>query len=512
MKKYLLFVFAGFIIFSCKQQPSHTEVKKSEPSKKDIVQTVLSDDSSFYYIDFNTYPKNRKELPIGVFDSGTGGLTVFDAIVNFDEFSNISRKAGSDGEIDFNKESFIYLADQANMPYGNYSKENRVDLLKEHIIKDAQFLMSDKYYQSFNDSVYNEDKLPVKAIVIACNTATAYGKKDIENFIKKAGNHVKVIGVIDAGVRGALENFEKEEDGIIGVLATAGTVASNGYVKTITVLKDKMGFTGEIESFQQGGVGIAGAVDEDPDYFDKNLTKPRDNYKGPGLTNDVKIDKALLDIYNFDFDGGKMLCDNKNMDDCSMMQINDTENYVRFHVVSLMEQIKNSNTKNKLKAVILGCTHFPYLLKEFKSTFHELYNYKDKKGNYVYQNFMIKDIKLIDPSINTSKELYEYLEQEKLFNPNGSIEKSEFYISVPNKYNKKNTLNKDNKFPYEYKYGRNAGEIQEYVKVVPFSRTNISDDILGRLKLQIPNVYHLIVDFNKDSPKTKVFDNNTLIK
>ena len=156
------------------------------------------------------------------------------------------------------------------MPYGNYSKEKKVDLLKEHIIKDAQFLMSNKYYQNFNDSVYNEDKLPVKAIVIACNTATAYGKRDIEDFIKKAGNDLKVIGVIDAGVRGALENFKKDEDGIIGVLATVGTVASNGYVKTINVLKDKMGFTGKIESFQQGSIGIAGAVDEDPDYFDKN--------------------------------------------------------------------------------------------------------------------------------------------------------------------------------------------------------------------------------------------------
>jgi glutamate racemase len=512
MKKYLLYVFVGFLIFSCKQQPAVSENKKEEVSKKDIAQTILSDDSSFYYIDFNTYPQNRKELPIGIFDSGTGGLTVFDAIVNFDKFNNSTKKAGSDGEIDFNKESFIYLADQANMPYGNYSKENKVDLLKEHIIKDAQFLMSNKYYQNFNDSVYNEDKLPVKAIVIACNTATAYGKRDIEDFIKKAGNDLKVIGVIDAGVRGALESFNKDEDGIIGVLATAGTVASNGYVKTINALKEKMGFTGTIESYQQGGVGIAGAVDEDPDYFDKKLTKPRDNYKGPGLVNDVKIDKALLDIYNFDFKGGKMLCDSKNVDDCSMMQINDTENYVRYHVVSLMEKIKDSGTKNKLKAVILGCTHFPFLLKEFQNAFDELYNYKDKKGNYVYRNFMIKDVKLIDPSVNTAKELYEYLDEVKLFNSNGSIDKSEFYISVPDRFNKNNTLNKNHKFPYEYKYGRNTGEIQEYVKVVPFSRVNISDDILGRLKLQIPNVYNLIVDFNKDSPKTKVFDNNTLIK
>ncbi len=511
MKNFLSILLIGFVILSCKQQPSQTVNQKNEPHNKDIVETILSDDSDFYHIDFSAYPKDRNNLPIGVFDSGTGGLTVFDAIVNFDEFSNTTQKAGNDGVKDFNKESFIYLADQANMPYGNYSKENKVDLLKEHVIKDAQFLMSNKYYQNYNDSIYNEDKLPVKAIVIACNTATAYGKRDIENFIKKAGNNLKVIGVIDAGVRGALENFEKDEDGIIGVLATAGTVTSKGYVKTINVIKDRLGYTGNIESFQQGGVGIAGAVDEDPDYFDKKLKKPRDNYKGPGLKNDVRIDKALMDIYNFNFDDGKMLCDNPNVDDCSMIQINDTENYVRFHVVSLMETIKNSGTKNKLKAVILGCTHFPYLLKEFKNTFNELYNYKDKKGNYVYREFMVENIKLIDPSINTAKELYEYLEAEKLFNQKGDLRTSEFYISVANKDNSNNKIDNVGRFPYEYKYGRNAGEIQEYVKVVPFSRNNISDDILNRFKDQIPNVYDLMIGFNANNEKVNKLGDSILI-
>ena len=73
------------------------------------------------------------------------------------------------------------------------------------------------------------------------------------------------------------------------------------------------------------------------------MTKPRDNYKGPGLVNDVKIDKALLDIYNFDFKVEKCYAIVKNVDDCSMMQINDTENYVRYHVVSLMERSKFRN-------------------------------------------------------------------------------------------------------------------------------------------------------------------------
>jgi glutamate racemase len=511
MNKYITLLLIGFLIISCKENPVEKKKEQVE-TVKDIQETILKDQNSFYYIDFRKYPKERNQLPIGIFDSGTGGLTVFDAIVNFDQFSNTTKDKGSDGETDFDKESFIYLADQANMPYGNYSNENNVALLKEHVIKDAQFLMSDKYYQNFDDTSFETNKKPVKAIVIACNTATAYGKKDIENFIAKAGVGLKVIGVIDAGVRGALEHFKKDEDGIVGIMATAGTVASNGYVNTLNRIKKEQGFTGNIESFQQGGVGIAGAVDEDPDYYDKNLKQPRDNYKGPGLSDQLKIDKALLDIYNFDFSKGKMLCDNTNVDDCSVMQINDTENYVRYHVVSLMETIKNSGTKNQLKSVILGCTHYPYLLNEFKKAFADLYNYKDKNGNYVYRKYMVKDVILIDPSVNTAKELYEYLQKEKLFNPSGNIKNSEFFISVANKDNPGAGINKEGKFTYEYKYGRKAGQGLEYVKVVPFSRKNISDDTLDRLKEKIPNVYKLIVDFNSKSPKIKGIKEESLIK
>ncbi len=511
MKRYLIVVFLSLLLLNCKQETKQV-IKDSVSTGKTIQETILTDKSSFYYIDFSKYPKERKQLPVGIFDSGTGGLTVFDAIVNFDQFSNATHEKGKDGKIDFNKETFIYLADQANMPYGNYGNENNIALLKEHIIKDAQFLMSDKYYQDFDDTSFETDKSPVKVIVIACNTATAYGKQDIEDFIKKAGVDLKVIGVIDAGVRGALENFKKDEDGIVGIMATAGTVASKGYVNTLKRIKKEQGYTGTIESFQQGGVGIAGAVDEDPDYYDKDLKEPRDNYKGPELNAKVKIDKALLDIYNFDYSNGKMLCDNTNVDDCSMMQINDTENYVRYHVVSLMETIRNSGTQNKLKSVILGCTHYPYLIEEFNKAFKDLYDFKDQKGIYVYRNFMVEDVKLIDPSVNTAKELYEYLQKENLFNPEGNINKSEFFISVANKDNPDAKINAAGKFTYEYKYKRKPEENREYVKVVPFSRKNISDDILKRLKVKIPNVYKLIVDFDMTSKKTASFPKEVMIR
>ncbi|MEW4925118.1 hypothetical protein [Algibacter sp. 2305UL17-15] len=504
-KLKLSFLLLAFLVFGCKNQKQQDIAQTLE--NKDIVSSIIEDKNSFYHIDFENYPKQRANLPVGVFDSGTGGLTVLKAIVNYDENSNETHQNGKDGKEDFLKESFIYLGDQANMPYGNYSKENKVDLLNEHIIKDAQFLMSNKYYSDASDASFNSDKQPVKALVIACNTATAYGKEYIEEFLKKANSNLKVIGVIDAGVRGTLASLEKDEDAIIGVLATAGTVASKGYQNTILKMKDELGYTGNIEVFSQGGVGIAEAVDEDPDYFDKNLKKPRQDYKGPSLDGDIKIDRTLFDIYNFDFDNSKMLCDTEKDDDCSVLQINDAKNYVRYHLVTLMEQIRLSKTSNKLKSIILGCTHYPYMTDEIHDILNELYNYNGKDGDFMYRDVMAENIKLIDPAVDTAKELHDYLKTESLFNPNGNIKDSEFYISVPNKENPNNKIDAQGRFPYDYKYGRNAHNIQEYVKVVPFSRDNISYDILTRFQKQIPYVYQLMQNFNQNNEKTKHLKN-----
>ncbi|WP_422859289.1 glutamate racemase [Flagellimonas sp. S174] len=495
MKKIILLI-ASMMLFvvSC---------KKKNPKSEDTVEIPSKKGDGFYNIDFENYPLADSSLPIGVFDSGTGGLTVLKAIVAYDENNNASLEQGSDGKRDFEKESFIYLADQANMPYGNYAKEGKTDLLREHIIKDAQFLMGQEYYSDKNDTSINTDKQPVKAIVIACNTATAYGKESLEEYVKKVNVDIKIIGVIDAGVRGALATIEKDENAIIGVLATIGTVSSKGYRNTILKMKEGEGYSGEIKIFSQGGLGIAEAIDNDPEYFDKNLKKPRNNYKGPSLDSDSKIDHTLLDIYNFDFTNSKMLCDSEKTDDCSVLQINDAENYVRYHLVTLMEKIRLSKSNNTLKSIILGCTHYPYMTDEILTVLKELYNYKDKDGKLLYRNFMAENIKLIDPAIGTAKELHEYLKQERLFNPKGSIQNSEFYISVPNKDNPNNRIDENGRFPYDYKYGRNANQSQEYVKVVPFSKDNISDDILIRFQKQIPYVYGLIQAFHEKNEKTK---------
>jgi len=491
---WIALFFVSILFVQCQKNP--------DSKTTSIVSDILNNKKSFFYIDTENYPKQDKTLPIGVFDSGTGGLTVLDAIVQFDQFDNNTKawRHGGDGIKDFRKEYFIYLGDQANMPYGNYNGENKTDLLKEHIIKDVQFLLGNKYYRSGDEPTFQDDKRHVKAIVIACNTATAYGKKDIEAFMDLSGLDMKVIGVIDAGVRSALDLFQKKEDGCIAIMATAGTVASEGYVQTLDLMKERSNYTGNITAFQQAGIGLAGAIDGSYAYIAPNADTPRSDYKGPSENHPAaKIDLSILKRYGFRWDDNEMLFEG-DMEAPGNIQLNSVDNYISYHLVSLLEKIRKAHSANKLKAIILGCTHYPFYTNILQNKLKELYDYQEK-GEFIYRPYMAKHIDWIDPALNTAKELYDYLAECTLFNDRHH-HLSEFYISVPNLLNKQVGIDASAMFSYDYKYGRDAGIIQEYVKRVPFSKKTISPEVIQRLSNKIPLVFDLISHFNHSNPKT----------
>lgn len=493
------FLFLLFLIplYSCQGD------KKSEQSLLPIEKAILEDSDSFYYIDFNGYSSDISNLPIGVFDSGTGGLTILDALIRYDGHENDSGVEGSDGTPDFRFEKFIYLADQANMPYGNYFAENKSHLLKEHIIKDIQFLLGDKYYNSSKSNQVQKDKERVKAIVVACNTATAYGYKEAEDFLQKAGLNIPIIGVINAASRGAFEKFRENEDGSIGVFATVGTIGSEGYERTLKEVFGTKNHKGNVQIFNQGGHGVAEAVDEEPDYINPQARVPQSDYRGPSLDHsNYPIDRTLMDIYNFNFDSNNMLCDTKDTDACQILQINSSENYVRYHLVSLMEQIRKSENAPPLKVLVLGCTHYPYLISEIYQVIDELKMYTDKNGNLPYKSLISDDLYILDPAEYVAKELYEALKDQELMRNSGDVyQESEFYISMPNLSNPNVVIDTLGRFTYDYKYGRTEGEVQEYVKIVPFDKQNVSQETWTRVSEMIPETYKAIQQFHKSNPK-----------
>jgi len=269
------------------------------------------DGKAAWSIDFSTHAGARAGLPIGVFDSGIGGLTVMDAILSLDAFHNDTLQPGADGKPDFAGERFIYFGDQANMPYGNYPAKDREDFLRELIVKDVAFLLGTRWREAAS-AAPRFDKPPVKAIVIACNTATAYGLEDIRAALREWKLDVPVIGVIEAGARAtaaALPNDGKQH--AVGVLATVGTCSSGAYPKAIARATGQAGKSPPVVT-QQGCVNLAAAIES-----------------------------------------GKR---------------DDITRHARSDVTALVQQQK---TGPKLDAVVLGCTHFPLAKAELSAAFKD---------------------------------------------------------------------------------------------------------------------------------------------
>jgi glutamate racemase len=457
-------ILLGFIIaqLSC--------TFKQESADPDITEIILTDTTSYFYLDTRNYQNNSHQY-----------------------------KSGGDGLKDFREEYFLFLADQANMPYGNYSRENNIDLLREHIIKDAQFLLGEKYYPALSSEKPQTDKEPVKLLAIACNTASAIGKENIEDFIIRAKLEMEIIGIIDAGAKAALDQFRKNENGSIAVMATAGTVASGGYVKSLQKQQKDLDYQGTISIFQQAGIGLAGAIDGAIEFIDPAAAAPREGYRGPSDNHpELPIDLSILSRYGFDWESNNILFDGESTSPRNI-QINSVENYISYHLVTLLENIRNTPDANKLKAILLACTHYPFYIDFFREKLSWLWNCQEN-NTFIYRSHISENLIFIDPAEYMAIELYRTLQDQDLFNQS-ILSHSEFYISRPNKMNPDLQTDASGNFRYDYKYGRKTGRIQEYVRRVPIHRGNISEETQNRLKKTVPLSFELIRQFNRNSPK-----------
>lgn len=141
-----------------------------------------------------------RNAPVGVFDSGVGGLTVAREIMR-----------------QMPKERIVYFGDTARVPYGSKSKDT-VIRYSEQIIR---FLRTQG----------------VKAIVIACNTASAYALETVKKELD-----IPIIGVINAGARTAVA---ATRNGKIGVIGTEGTIGSGIYTEVMRQLRPEIEVVGK---------------------------------------------------------------------------------------------------------------------------------------------------------------------------------------------------------------------------------------------------------------------------
>ncbi len=144
--------------------------------------------------------RERRDLPIGVFDSGLGGLTVAREIMR--QLPN---------------EKLVYFGDTARVPYGSKSRET-VTRYSRQIVR---FLQT----------------MEVKAIVVACNTASAYALDELESEID-----IPILGVVKPGAKVAAE---VTRNGRIGIIGTEGTVGSGIYTTYIRQIRPDVELIGK---------------------------------------------------------------------------------------------------------------------------------------------------------------------------------------------------------------------------------------------------------------------------
>ena len=467
-----------------------------------IVDVVQAGDSGLFSVDFEQYRTPDENLPIGVFDSGIGGLTVLNEILTIDRFNNLTHEPGPDGQADFENESFIYLGDQANMPYGNYPSEQKTAFLKELVLKDAVFLLGNRYWASAYSPSPRRDKPPVKAIVIACNTATSYGLEDIHDALKQWGIPIFTVGVVAAGADGAIESLgEMNTPGAVAVMATVGTCQSEGYVREI-IRSSKMAEVETPEIIQQGSLGLASAIEGNPEYIVPTASATFATYRGPAVDNpDARIDLSLIQHYAFD--PGGLLGDRE---DPATWRLNSVDNYIRYDTTSLVENHKRSGSTEPITTVILGCTHFPFYQDAIEADFDRLREIQTAEGEVPYRDLIAEDVVFIDPAELTAVQLYEALaENQLLLDDEDGVPATadEFYISVPNSDCPGVELRPDGRsFTYDFKYGRTPGQLDvEYVKRVPMNNENLGASVMESIRTSMPAVWGRLTAFSAHSPR-----------
>lgn len=135
--------------------------------------------------------KIDRDAPIGVFDSGVGGLTVAREIMR-----------------NLPSEKIVYFGDTARVPYGSKSRDTVIRYSRQiiHFLKEQQ----------------------VKAIVIACNTASAFALDAVQH-----EQDIPVLGVIGAGAKVAAEETVNKRVGVIGTVGTVGSGIHEAYLKKL---------------------------------------------------------------------------------------------------------------------------------------------------------------------------------------------------------------------------------------------------------------------------------------
>lgn len=477
-------VLLSLLLASCRDD-------EGEEALLPIAQKALTDTASVYYIGADRYPQDISGLPIGVLDCSVNGFEVVERLLTLDCFDNITGRPEPDGIIDFGGENIQFLSDRANGPYGGYIEVGSLDFLKEQVLSNTIFLMSDDYFNLAGDEYRSGFKEPVKMIIVSSPVADLRVLPDINNFLEQSGTGVKAIGVVEAGIREAVSDVDEDGNLCVGVLFAPDGVSSIEYE---SMIRKSVGNTGgKVQVLNQEAVGLDAAIKGDTAYVDTTAVVARDSYAGPvaGVSYN-NIDMSLFDRYGFDTQDNALLYVRKG--DLSGVQLNSVENYARFHLVSMIERHRRSGSRVPISSIILADGSYAQIRDILEEVMDELYNYR-RGGIYLYRSVISPDFRFIDPAECAAAEAYKVLRNDRNLALRGELTRLESFITMPSASLPEDALNPDGTMKDDYKYGRQCGSEDLTTKVVPFAPRYVTPEIMNYIERNNSEVYSLIRNY-----------------
>jgi glutamate racemase len=315
-----------------------------------------------------------------------------------------------------------------------------LDFLRELVLKDAIFLLGSRWRENASAKP-RRDKPPVKAVVIACNTATAAGLEDIRMAFREWNLPVVVVGVVEAGATGVLDaRRKKDTGGTVAVLATVGTCRSGAYPRLI---QQAMGQAGRpsLPVIQQGSARLAGIIEGDPAFQQDSLTA-----------------------------------------------------VVREDVKALLDGPSDGKKAPPLDLVVLGCTHFPLVRDEIDEAMEYWRNWESKPGLRPYFERVAEKREFVDPAEWTARELFRHLAASRLLSDGKKAVTDKvpaFFVSVPHPKLQAEALTPDaSGLSTEYKYGRKPGRLDlEDTVNVPMVPGDLPSHLQKLVQRRLPAVW-----------------------
>ena len=235
--------------------------------------------------------------------------------------------------------------------------------------------------------------------------------------------------MIEAGVRAALDQIGARPNShpfAVGVMATPGTIASGAYERTIRAELKARGVKADVRVVSQGCAGLADAIE----------------------------------------------CGSPAADAIA-----------KSNLVALVERHRASAPSVPIKAVILGCTHFPFVQDTLNRTVAEL----RAKGAPLAEDF-----RFVDPAYYTAAECHRLLRETGRLSTAVKPGASMAFLSVADPRLPPACLTPDGQLTRAFKYGRNTGSKSVTTKPVPFTRERFGDDVFQNVGRLLPRTVSLL--------------------